>query len=277
MAGREALPAGRARRAAGSAAPVAEAAAGAEGHPAPVPERSDPRCLPAAGAGVSEPPESRRARPGQESRQRGGGAAALGTPDGRAEGAERSGTGGQRAALGAALGAGDGEKRGAKWLQRGRLGTAALIPARRGRKGLRARALHCTGHLQPHPAGSCHLELCARVTSSLQLPSQFCSQRPRGTVAKTLGKLRREQSLLQGELQRASLGDYFPPGNARSERTCSSERNQVSLISNELRSGVTAKAGLQKPTQGISPPQQGLPHVSCCARMGFIGVRGAGV
>lgn len=96
-------------------------------------------------------------------------------------------------------------------------------------------------------------------------------------MAKTLGKLRHEQSLPQGELQRASLGDYFPPGNVRSGRTCSSEWNQVSLNSNELSSGVTAKAGLQKPTQGISPLQQGLPHVSCCARMGFIGVRGAGV
>lgn len=96
-------------------------------------------------------------------------------------------------------------------------------------------------------------------------------------MAKTLGKLRHEQSLLQGELQRAALRDYFPPGNVRSERTCRSGWNQVSLISNELSSGVTAKAGLQKPIQGIPPPQQGLPHVSCCARMGFVRAGGAGV
>lgn len=65
------------------------------------------------------------------------------------------------------------------------------------------------------------------------------------------------------------LGDSFPPGNVRSERTCSREWNQLSLISSELSSGVTelSFSRLEKPTQGISPPQQGLPQVPCCARM----------
>lgn len=75
-------------------------------------------------------------------------------------------------------------------------------------------------------------------------------------------------------------GDYFPPGDVRRERTCRSERNQVSLISSEPSPGVTAKAGLQahwlqKPLRASLLPEEGLPRVSRCASVGLVGAGGA--
>lgn len=74
-------------------------------------------------------------------------------------------------------------------------------------------------------------------------------------------------------------GDYFPPGDVKRERTCGSERNQVSLISNEPSPGVTAKAGMRapqrwKPTRGTPPLQKGLPRVSFCASTSLVGAGG---
>lgn len=84
-----------------------------------------------------------------------------------------------------------------------------------------------------------------------------------------------------GLAARVSLlwGDYSPPGDVRRERTCGSERNQVSLISNEPSPRVTAKAGMRapqlwKPSRGTPPLQKGLPRMSCCASTSLVGAGG---
>lgn len=134
---------------------------GGEEEPRVSPPPSRSASIPAAGAGVSEPPESRRARPGGERRQRGGGAAPVRSPDGRAGPCARSGAAVTRGISasqapsphrGQALVCGSGPRRGggAGRAVRGARGRSPSRGSRRsrgmGRKGGEGIAIRRAGH-----------------------------------------------------------------------------------------------------------------------------------